>query len=536
MGNRRIVLGVLGLLLLLSAGLPVVAAAPDIALSIEDVGEVPDGLMEAVVAAPVAEYIFSEEGGTLKGLYLTFAPYGSESVELVPGASRSSDGDPRFIGSVNFPFSMTLGDLQDGTYTLDEGRSGTVEPGVAQVVFEGTLGDLAITKRYTIREEEIYTIDVEILIENPGAAAEASLILGGAIDDDAYDLYYMFDDERGDDLLARSSYADFGGIGLMNKANVYFLSPIDGTIVDPFLRGTQSGNREFGVMLDVPSGSSSHKFSLYGGRRRFLLLKDAGLEELDQPGFVARLMVPVIQFLEWLYRITGNYGWAIILFTILTRVILFPLMRKQYHSMAKMQQIQPKMKRIQERFKDDRQLQQQKMMELYRKEGVNPMGGCLPLLVQLPILILIWRAILYSSETIHLSPGFLWIPDLSVADPYFILVIVTTGIMILQQWLMGGTMTQSQGSGSQKYFGYIFPIIMAVLLWRFPAGLWLYYLLTTATQVAQQWIVNREMAAAKGGRLTVEEPAIDIESEDVTEDSADAGDTKTGDGDGEPQS
>jgi len=121
-------------------------------------------------------------------------------------------------------------------------------------------------------------------------------------------------------------------------------------------------------------------------------------------------MIPVIQFLGMLYRATGNYGWAIILFTILTRVVLFPLMRKQYHSMAKMQKIQPKLKRIQERFKDDRQLMQQKMMELYRKEGVNPMGGCLPMLVQLPILILIWRAILHSGELIHLSPGFLWVP------------------------------------------------------------------------------------------------------------------------------
>ena len=229
-------------------------------------------------------------------------------------------------------------------------------------------------------------------------------------------------------------------------------------------------------------------------------------------------MIPVIQFLNMLYRATGNYGWAIILFTLLTRIVLFPLMRKQYHSMAKMQKVQPKMKRVQERFKDDKKLQQQKVMELYRKEGVNPMSGCLPLLVQLPILILIWRAILYSAELIHVSPGFLWIPDLSMHDPFFILVILTTGIMLVQQWLM--TPRLGEAAGSQKYFGYVFPLIMAVLLWRFPAGLWLYYLLTTGAQVVQQAIVNRETANADVGRLgSVEEDEADSDDETGEEDA-----------------
>jgi len=529
-GKRRIVFGLVGILTLLIAGLTAVGADSEITYTIEDVGDRPDGLREVVVSTPLAEYIFSEEHGTMKSAYLTFAPYGTEPTELVPGSSRNDDNDLLLIQSMNFPFSLTAGELVDGDYEIDTERSGEVEPGVVQVVLMGMLGDLAITKRFTIRADAIYTIDVELLAENgTGEPVDLSMLLGGSIDEGDYDLYFLFDDERGEDLLATGSYFSFDGLGAMNKTNVLFLSPSEGTLATPLLQGTPAGNREFGVRLKIPAGSSSHSFSLYGGRRRFLLMKDAGLAELDQPGVVARLMIPVIQFLEWLYRATGNYGWAIILFTILTRLILFPLMRKQYHSMAKMQQIQPKLKRIQERFKDDRQIQQQKLMELYKKEGVNPMSGCLPLLVQLPILILIWRAILYSSESIHLSPGFLWIPDLSVADPYFILVIVTTGIMMLQQWLMGGT-TQAQATGTQKYFGYIFPIIMAVLLWRFPAGLWLYYLLTTATQVAQQWIVNREMAAAGHGRLTIEEPAIDIDSEDISADDADG--TETGDGDG----
>jgi YidC/Oxa1 family membrane protein insertase len=136
------------------------------------------------------------------------------------------------------------------------------------------------------------------------------------------------------------------------------------------------------------------------------------------------------------------------------------------------------------------------------------------MVIQLPILILIWRAILYSAEQIHFSPGFLWLPDLSLRDPLFILVIATTLIMIVQTRLMT-PMTTGETSGSQKYMGYFFPVLMAVLLWSFPAGLWLYYFLTTAFQVGQQALVNWEMARADGGSTVVSaEPEEDEEGGD----------------------
>jgi YidC/Oxa1 family membrane protein insertase len=512
-GKRWIVLTLLGLVLFVVAA----AAAKD---GIEYTLGEGDGPREITVSTPLAEYVFSEEGGVMRSLFLTFAPYGSNVEELVPGTRTVEDDRTRqYVEGVEFPFTLFDEDLAEGAYTLSDPTF--VEPGILRLEFVGTLGDATVRKTYTIRENAVYTVDLRLTIDNPGAPFDLSMLLGSEVaSDDAPDVYYLYDDEPSTDRLAAGSYFSFGGIGQMSKAIVFFLSPVEGTAVAPLSEYSPSGNRRFGVTMTVGEGTSSFDYSLYGGRRRNLLMKDAGLGALDEPGIGARLMIPVIQFLNMLYRATGNYGWAIILFTILTRVILFPLMRKQYHSMAKMQKLQPKMKRIQERFKDDRQLMQQKTMELYKKEGVNPMSGCLPLLVQLPILILIWRAILYSGELIHLSPGFLWIPDLSMHDPYFILVIVTTGIMMLQQWLMTPTTTQS--SGSQKYFGYIFPLFMAILLWRFPAGLWFYYLLTTGAQVAQQWIVNREMANADA-RLAPVEADADEEVEDVERGDGDGG-------------
>lgn len=121
--------------------------------------------------------------------------------------------------------------------------------------------------------------------------------------------------------------------------------------------------------------------------------------------------------------------------------------------------------------------------------------------LQLPILILLWQAILYSAEQIHLSPGFLWIRDLSQPDPYYILVVLTTGAMLLQQWFTQRRVPEQAGGGSQA-IGWLFPIIMAILFMSFPAGLWLYYFLTTAFQIGQQLIIDWEMARERARALS----------------------------------
>jgi len=478
---------------------------------------------EIEVKTALASYVFSEDGGTLRSVYLNFAPYGSKVVELVQGTRTDPKSlERQYVADTLFPFSVQAeGKAALGTYTLSEPQQPS--PDKLIVEFQGEVGGFALIKRFTIHNDPYYTIDIEVALENQ---TEQEFLIRMSLGDyilkeKGPSLVYQFDGNPGESLLAEGSYASFDGLGLMDKATVFFLKTSAVSGVTPFVERTSAGNRHFGVTLSVGQGSTSYFFSLYGGRRRFLLMKAVGLGELDAPGSAARMMIPVIQFLDLLYRYTGNYGWSIILFTLLTRVILFPLMRKQYHSMAKMQKLQPKMKRIQERFKDDKQLLQQKLMELYKREGVNPMGGCLPMFIQLPILILLWKAILYSGEQIHLSPGFLWLSDLSLRDPYFILVILTTLVMILQQKLMTPMTTGDRG-GSQKYMGYIFPIFMAIFLYNFPAGLWLYYLLTTLLQVGQQYFVNWEMARAEGGAVTV--PA---------ESPATAEDDQEGDGDGQ---
>ncbi len=460
------------------------------------------------VKTALADYVFSEDGGTLKSVYLYFAPYGTKPTELIPGTKTSfKDGSytRQYLANIVFPFSVqTEGTTSFGTYTLSPPKSPS--PDELIVEFIGTFAGAKVTKKFVLHNEPYYTVDCTVTIENTSnKPLPLALVLGDYAPGSSPSLVYQFDGTASSAPLAPGSYTSFDGVGLMDKATVYFLITREMKGVAPFT-ASHGERRLFGINFSAPPGKNSYSFTLYGGRRRYLLMEAVGLGSLDNPGTGARMIIPVVQFLEWLYRHTGNYGWAIILFTLVTRLVLFPLMRKQYHSMAKMQKLQPKLREIQKRFKDDRQLLQQKMMELYKREGVNPMGGCLPMFIQLPILILLWKAILYSSEAIHLSPSFLWIPDLSLRDPYFILVILTTGAMILQQRLM--TPMTADASGSQKYMGYIFPLFMAFFFWNFPAGLWLYYLLTTVSQVGQQAFVNWELAKAEAGAPSVapEEP------------------------------
>lgn len=515
---------------------------------------------EVEVVTALASYVFSEKAGELRSLFLYYETYGIRMTELVPGTGTElveinpNKLDPstpvlredrpmlksltqlkfsfplktyvarRTYGEQTiFPFALSAEGM-DVSFTLS--RFERTAPDACLVEFTGRVGPLAVTKRFTITNDPYYTIGLDLVIDNPTGQdlpVPLRMTLGSYTPKGkGPGLVFQFDGKTTENVLSADSYDTFDGLGLLATDVVFFLKTRDVPTAAPFSEKRPSGDRQFGVTLSVPKGTSAHSFSLYGGRRRFLLMNKVGLGTLDAPGAGARMMVPVIQFLQVLYRFTGNYGWAIILFTVVTRVILYPLMRKQYHSMAKMQKLAPKLKKLQERFKDDRQLVQQKLMELYKKEGVNPMSGCLPMLVQLPILVLLWKAILYCAEEIHLSPGFLWLSDLSLRDPYFIFVVLTTLAMILQQKLL--TPVTPGESGSAKYMGYLFPILMAIFLWNFPAGLWLYYLLTTVFQVGQQYLVNWELAQAEGGAA----PAVEAVAEEG-EGNPDDGERQGGD-------
>ncbi|MEM6710279.1 MAG: membrane protein insertase YidC [Pseudomonadota bacterium] len=210
-------------------------------------------------------------------------------------------------------------------------------------------------------------------------------------------------------------------------------------------------------------------------------------------GFLWWLAVPLFKILKWFYSITGNWGIAIILLTLAVKLILYPLSAKAYVSMANMRRVAPQMKRLQERFASDRQKLSQEMMKLYQKEGVNPLGGCLPMLLPMPIfLALYW--VLYESVELRQAPFLLWIDDLSIMDPLFILPLLMGASMYLQQQL-----SPVMGDPMQVRVMKMMPIMFTALFLFFPAGLVLYWLVNNVLSIAQQWFVMRQfdLATAK---------------------------------------
>jgi len=490
-----------------------------------------DGYQDVRVQTGLADYLFSTRGGGLRSVYLSFQPYGLPSVELIPDVETDPETFERALpGNTPYPFELSLDD-GDALPVYEYEGSERTDAYVA-LAFSRAEGALEIRKRYVIYNDPYYRVEFDLELRNTGSEAvalsdgyELTLTAGLAAQNEPMTAF-LIDGQRHESIPAQ--FAHFGGAGFLGSGLALFLkNENEGAGIQPWVSLDSRGRRLVGASapaLTLSAGEQvAHDYLLYAGRWKYVLMAKSELETVAGMGPFSQFLVPMIQFLDWLYETTGNYGWAIIIFTLLTRVLLFPLIRQQFHAMAKMREFQPKMNKLRERYpglnqlrkdhpdmdmadlqakaKENKEKLNKKMMQLYQKEGINPLGGCLPSLLQFPILIVLWRAILYSAETIHFSPGFLWINDLSLADPYYLLVVLTVGVMMLQT-----KMTPTMGAGGQnQMIMWVMPIMMGVFLKDFPAGLWLYYFLTTALQVLQQALINWELAnkqpakAASGG-------------------------------------
>jgi YidC/Oxa1 family membrane protein insertase len=207
-------------------------------------------------------------------------------------------------------------------------------------------------------------------------------------------------------------------------------------------------------------------------------------------GFLWWLAVPLFYLLDWLHGFVGNWGVAIILLTLLVKLVLYPLSAASYKSMANMRRVAPQMKRLQERHADDRQKLSQEMMALYKKEKVNPLGGCLPMLLPMPIFIALYW-VLFESVELRQAPFALWINDLAAMDKYFVLPLLMGASMYLQQLL-----SPAVGDPMQVRMMRLMPIMFTVLFLFFPAGLVLYWLVNSVLSIAQQWYVIRQTERA----------------------------------------
>lgn len=235
-------------------------------------------------------------------------------------------------------------------------------------------------------------------------------------------------------------------------------------------------------------GSQSLGAQLYAGPQITSILKTVSpkFELTKDYGRVHIFAAPLFALLNWLHSLIHNWGWAIIVLTIIVKAILYPLNNKAYRSMAKMRTVAPKMEALKKQYGDDKMGLQQAMMKLYRDEKINPLGGCLPMLVQMPIFIGLYWMIFLSVE-LRQAPWLGWITDLSRPDPFFILPILMAATMWFQT-----TLNPPPSDPTQAQMMKIMPLMFSVMFFFFPAGLVLYYVVNNLLTIAQQWHINRQ--------------------------------------------
>ncbi|HNN36977.1 MAG TPA: membrane protein insertase YidC [Pseudomonadales bacterium] len=241
----------------------------------------------------------------------------------------------------------------------------------------------------------------------------------------------------------------------------------------------------------APGQSASVGARLYIGPKIQKSLKTIapGLDLTVDYGWLWFIAQPLFWILDWIHGLVQNWGVAIILLTVLVKAAFFHLSATSYRSMAKMRNLQPKMLELRDRHGNDRQQLSQATMELYRKEKVNPLGGCLPILVQMPVFIALYWTLLESVELRHAS--FLWLNDLSVMDPYFVLPIVMGVTMFIQQLLSPAPPDPMQAKVMR-----LMPVMFTFFFLWFPSGLVLYWLVNNLLSIAQQWFITRQIEAA----------------------------------------
>jgi YidC/Oxa1 family membrane protein insertase len=217
-----------------------------------------------------------------------------------------------------------------------------------------------------------------------------------------------------------------------------------------------------------------------------------GLELTVDYGILTVLSQPLFWMLKYIHKVVGNWGWAIVLLTVLIKLAFYKLSETSYRSMANMRKLAPRLQSLKERYSDDRQKLNQAMMELYKKEKINPLGGCLPILVQIPVFIALYWVLLESVE-LRQAPFMLWIQDLSTADPYYVLPLLMGATMLIQQKLNPAPMDPIQAKVMM-----VLPVVFTVFFAFFPSGLVLYWVVNNTLSITQQWVITRRIE--KGAR------------------------------------
>jgi YidC/Oxa1 family membrane protein insertase len=318
--------------------------------------------------------------------------------------------------------------------------------------------------------------------------AQSFIGFGLYSDEHKYQKVHLSDLDKG-----KSDHMKQATNGWLAFVQHYFVSawlPPEGATRDYMTEKRQDGLYVGRVMIpaNVAPGDTVRVASpLYAGPQEQRRLRAAapGFDLVVDYGFLAIIAWPLFWLLQQYHSLAGNWGVAIILLTVTIKLLFFPLSAASYKSMAKMKLVTPRLTKIREQYAHDRQKMNQAMMELYKTEKINPLGGCFPILVQIPVFIALYWVLLAAIELRH-APFVLWIHDLSALDPYYVLPILMTATMVLQT-----KMNPVPPDPVQAQVMKFMPFVFSIFFFFFPAGLVLYWLVNNILSIAQQWQIQR---------------------------------------------
>jgi YidC/Oxa1 family membrane protein insertase len=450
-------------------------------------------------------------GGTLKRVELLRHKQSKDSNEplVLLGPDHHYAAQSGLAGEAG-PNHRTLWQAAAGERVLEPGRDALE----VRLTAAGK-DDLEVVKVYTFKRDS-YVIDVALELKNKGAAPLSAYTYFQLTHDgkpqsstnavaetfgaQSFTGFATYTEERKFEKVAPSdldrgkaehaSQADNGWLAFVQHYFVSAWLPPQGVRRDYVTEKRQDGIYAARVMVPAsvaPGDTARVSSPLYAGPQEQRRLREAapGLDLVVDYGFLAIIAWPLFWLLEKYHALSGNWGVAIILLTVTIKILFFPLSAASYKSMAKMKLVTPRLTKLREQYGNDRQKMNQAMMELYKTEKINPLGGCFPILVQIPVFIALYWVLLAAIELRH-APFALWITDLSALDPYYVLPILMTGTMVLQT-KMNPVPPDPVQAQVMKFMPYVF----SIFFFFFPAGLVLYWLVNNILSIAQQWQIQR---------------------------------------------
>lgn len=412
-------------------------------------------------------------------------------------------------GKFRGPLSITVANadiektIREGLYSIEKdftSLDASHPVGHVTMQFHDPVTHLGVEKRLTFHHDS-YVVDVSVAMEGVTESYDVGLgtnfgivewgdgfigLIGSAslVDD-------KVEKETPDTELERKGAVQW--VALQDKYFLSVLLPKQGTAALVKKEGDKIVSA--GVRMAAPGAGTSVALQLYAGPKEYDTLRslNVGLEDTIDFGWfifgswtvVKSVAKPIFYVLRFIHDYTYNYGVTIILLTMAIKLLFVPLQYKSYKSMKMMQLIQPKVAAVQEKYKDDRDRLNKELIKLYRDQKVNPVGGCLPMVLQMPVFVALFN-ILYMTIDLRQAPFMLWITDLSVQDPYYVLPVIMGATMVIQQKITPTTMDPTQAK-----IMLVLPVFMTFLFVNFPAGLVLYWLTNNVLTISQQVFTDR---------------------------------------------